>query len=135
MIFNKYQKKQAIDYVNSLFYKDKTVNIVEVANKRNLNQNALYWLYLTCISCETGNDKDLLHDYFRFKFLPVTNETFNGKELTKLTSTTKLDKKNFNEYLDKLVVYCLDELDIILPNPEDKNFETFYSTYSNYGIK
>lgn len=40
-----------------------------LGENRTLSQNSLYWLWLTCIESETGNDKDILHVFLREKFL------------------------------------------------------------------
>ena len=38
--------------------------------RRSLNQNKLYWLWLTAVEVETGNSRDYLHDIFKTRFLP-----------------------------------------------------------------
>ena len=49
--------------------------------KRSVSQNALYWLWLTCMESETGHDTDDLHDYFCQRYLGQLRHTlFAGTE-------------------------------------------------------
>ena len=43
-------------------HKTYTVEITEKKPVRTVSQHKLYWLWLTCLSFETGNDKDDLHE-------------------------------------------------------------------------
>ena len=47
--------------------------------RRSNDQNALAWLWFTCIAEETGSSKDDVHDHYCMKFLrrPIV---FNGRE-------------------------------------------------------
>lgn len=54
---------------------------------RSFSQNRLYWLWLTCIMVETGNDKDWLHRFFGEKYLPVDQRLVFGKPINKPVST------------------------------------------------
>ena len=132
MIFEKNQKIEAIKFIDNLFAQDKRVTIVITKEKRTLDQNRLYWLWLSCIAKETGNDKDDLHEYFIYKYLnPELIQVFE-KMIYKRLSTTQLDTKQFTEYLNKIQIFANTELAIELPNPEDKKFEEFYEYYKNY---
>lgn len=56
------------------------VKIEPPLNKRSLGQNNLYWLYMTDIVKETGNDdRYALHEHFKQKFL------FLGEKQVKFT--------------------------------------------------
>lgn len=86
---------------------------------RSLSQNNYYWLYLTIVANETGNDIDEMHRFFKGKFLPVSPVVLHfkdGKEFSynKLTSTTELSKAEFGEYLDKICAMT----GIPLPDPQ-----------------
>ena len=132
MIFEKNQKIEAIKFIDNLFAQDKRVTIVITKEKRTLDQNKLYWLWLSCIAKETGNDKDDLHEYFIYKYLnPELVQVFE-KMIYKRLSTTQLDTKQFTEYLNKIQVFANTELAIELPNPEDKKFAEFYEYYKDY---
>lgn len=97
---------------------------------RSIQSNKLYWLWLNCIAEETGNDSDILHEYFKNKYLKkYYSECFESQLLITIT-TTKLDNKQFWEYLEKIKMFASTELNIILPEPKDKEFEEFLSYYS-----
>ena len=132
MIFDKNKKIEAIEYIDSLFAQDKRVTIVITKEKRTLDQNRLYWLWLTCIAQNTGNDKDNLHEFFILKYLqPELIQVFE-KLIYKRLSTTLLDTRRFTEYLNKIQLFANTELAIELPNPEDLKFAEFYEYYKNY---
>ena len=108
--------------------KDYTIDIILRRKIRSISQNSLYWLWLTCIEFETGNNRDELHDYFKHKFLtPVEVEVF-GEKIMRWTTTEK-DTLRFKEYLDKIQIFASTELFITLPDPEDKYWQEFYSFY------
>jgi len=132
MIFEKNQKIEAIKFIDNLFAQDKRVTIVITKEKRTLDQNKLYWLWLSCIAKETGNDKDDLHEYFIYKYLnPELVQVFE-KMIYKRLSTSTLDTKQFTGYLNKIQIFANTELAIELPNPEDKKFAEFYEYYKDY---
>lgn len=99
--------------------------------KRSLSQNALYWLWLSCISDETGNDKDNLHCYYSNMFLPNIYILVFSETMIKPKSTTELDTAEFTVYLEKIRIHAA-EWNVILPLPVDKNFEEFYAKYQGY---
>ena len=132
MIFDKNRKIEAIKFIDNLFAQDKRVTIVITKEKRTLDQNRLYWLWLSCIAKETGNDKDDLHEYFIYKYLnPELIQVFE-KMIYKRLSTSTLDTKQFTKYLNKIQVFANTELAIELPNPEDLKFAEFYEYYKDY---
>lgn len=69
-------------------------------------QNNFYWLYLTFLMNDCGlKDEylnvDELHDTLKATFLSRRINR-NGLEITKVGSTTELDKLAFGEYFDKI---------------------------------
>ena len=105
--------------------------VVEVLQKnphRTISQNSLYWLWLTCIEEETGNDRNDLHEIFKKKFLLPTEIEIFGEKILKYTTTDK-DTLQFKMYLDKIQAFASTELSITLPDPEDQYWEQFYSYY------
>jgi hypothetical protein len=126
-------KVKVIAYIEKLTEgKTYSVSISQKREVRTLPQNKLYWLWMRCISDETGNDKDDLHEFFKTKFLgsvptQVLNEVFD-----KPRSTTKLNTKQFTNYLDLIQSFASAELGIILPNPEDLYFADFYERYKDF---
>ena len=66
---------------------------------RSMPQNRLYWLYITQIADDTGNDKDTLHRLFSGKFLGDGIIEAFGEKAHKVKSTTSLTKSEFCEYM------------------------------------
>lgn len=106
------------------------IRITKVSTKRTCPQNRLYRLWLACIADETGNDANDLHFFFKSKFLVVKMGEVFGEKFTKELTTTKLNTKEFTDYLEKINVFASD-LGINLPDPEDMGFSEFYETYNN----
>ena len=130
-VVNEQTKKAAISYVEKLpDGKRYDVSVTLHRNRRSIPQNSLYWLWLGCISCETGNETEDLHNYFKDRFLSRKVEIF-GDEYNTGTSTKKLNTAEFTAFLDKVQQFAAGE-GIILPNPEDLYFEQFYQQYKDF---
>jgi hypothetical protein len=97
-----------------------TIEVKRVRKPRSLSQNALYWLWLEIISKDTGYDPEELHSTFKSMFL-----TDRTQKLPLVRSTSKLNKIQFGQYLDKIQRQA-SELGIILPSPED-----YYEEFGN----
>lgn len=84
----------------------KTLRVELPEKVRTLPQNRYYWMYLGVIAKETGNEPEDLHTFFRQAFLPRRFIKIKGKrnthEVQDYKSTTKLNKLEFGEYLDKI---------------------------------
>ena len=120
--------------------------VVRISTKqddRTVAQNRLYWLQLGQVSKATGNSPDKLHFAFKRMFLArILARDDQGyaemckavkelktqqhpmyktiaREVTKLTSTTVLNTKQFSEYLQMIEDYVLAKLNIVLMWPDD----------------
>lgn len=107
-----------------------TVEITERRIRRTISQNGLYWLWLTCISHETGNDKDVLHEFFKHKYI-IPESKFVFGESVEVLSTTGLNTIQFKYLLDNIQIFASTELAITLPDPADKRWEEFYDYYKD----
>jgi hypothetical protein len=96
--------------------------------RRTLPLNSTYWLWLTAIANETGNDKDALHRCFSNRYLPKRIELVFGKEQEKPWSTTELDTKAFTEYME-LIQRDMAEYGIQLEWPSSPLFDQFFEHY------
>jgi hypothetical protein len=103
------------------------VSISLQREKRSINQNALYWLWVACICEDTGNSKQTVHRELGMKYLPH----ISGKLGVEPISTTSLDTLKMKNYLDEVCLWGAEYLGIILPNPEDKYWAEFYDKYKN----
>ena len=107
------------------------VTIKRHRERRSLDQNCLYFLWLACIADETGHSKDDLHEYFKQQFLGFEQRAVLNKRVYLNPSTATLNMKQFSEYLDNIQVFANSELGILLPNPQDLEFNQFYERYKN----
>lgn len=101
------------------------VEIKPYKKSRSLEQNSLYWMWLTVIRDHvrdtTGKvyGTEDLHDLFRDMFLPKTETRFKDRVLIRPKSTTKLTVGEMAEYLGQIEMYCADRLGLMLPRPEE----------------
>ena len=132
-ILKRGDKEKVIDYIGKLpDEKRYKVDIKSIREVRSPDQNQLYWLWLTCISDETGNDKDTLHEHFKDVYLGSKERIVFNRSISIRHTTTKLDTKEFAAYLDRIQTFANTELGIVLPNPEDLIWADFYSHYKDY---
>lgn len=96
----------------------RTFRLEMMKTTRTLSQNAFYWLYLSVIERETGNNANDLHELFKRILLPPRYLTVLGKEIKIPASTASLSKSEFSEYMDKICA----ETNVPIPNPVDAGF-------------
>lgn len=70
---------------------------------RSLEQNNLYWELLSNVQEACGQDSDSLHEFFKSKFLVDRSGKFPV-----IGSTTKLNKAQFSQYIEKIRLFLLD---------------------------
>lgn len=105
-----------------------TVTVAPEKSPRSTDQNALMWLWFTCISNETGTPIQVVHDYYCSKFLRrIVN--WNGTDRTVVEGTSKLSKERMSVFMNNVQADALSEFGIRLPLPEDKYYEEFCATY------
>lgn len=104
------------------------VSVAKGGSRRSISQNRLYWMWLNCISSDTGNDVSTLHHFFAVKFLEVTHSNVFGRDVVMPVSTAELDAERFSRYLDSIQAFASD-YGIILPQPSDLYFEAFVDKY------
>lgn len=93
--------------------------IEKFVTRRSQPMNRLYWFYLGVLSDETGNDVDVLHDLFKYKFLTRETIVVKGKSgehvLERIPSTASLDSLTFTNYLSRIEAFT----GIPIPRIED----------------
>lgn len=104
------------------------LKIERYTEPRTLSQNALMWLWFTCIEQETGTDKQDVHDYYCNRFLRRT-AIIKGKETVIAGSTSKLNTLQMTDFMNKVQADAAAELGITLPLPADRFFEEFINEY------
>lgn len=106
------------------------LKIERYVEPRTLSQNALMWLWFTCIERETGTDKQDVHDYYCNTFLR-RRTIIKGRETVVAGSTSKLNTLQMTEFMNKVKADAAAELGIILPLPEDVFYHEFINEYKD----
>jgi len=105
------------------------ITIDKLRDKRTDRQRRLYWKWIGIIGDEIGYDKDELHDALREKFLPWSEVDIIGKRVKRLTSTGKLSVGKMSQYMCDVDRFAAQELSILLPHPEDVEYEKWAREY------
>lgn len=106
-----------------------TITIKKASEKRSISQNDLMWMWLQCISNETGTPKDDIYMYYCKKFLMKTVTIGNRMERI-YTTSSKLNTLEMTNFLNQIQADAQTELGITLPLPEDRFFECFYQQFN-----
>jgi len=84
---------------------------------RTLPQNSLYWgCYIKIIADHLGYFPDELHEEFKSMFNPKDSKFQPGKKIA--GTTTRMNRKDFTEYLEKIKIWAMREQNISLPEIE-----------------
>ena len=86
-------------------------NSIVTENGKLPKQNRLWWLYVSILSKETGNDKNEMHELLKSKFMPFA------------TSTTELTQKQFADIVNEIIKWSAEYLNVILPYEDTENPE------------
>ncbi len=151
---NKYKAQLADEYYNKLKEKGAYIELREVKLKRNLDQNGLYWLWLSCIQHETGYEKEQLHFLYRANYLQKPDEKIEkilqvelwhrikrlisefvyfeglGDIINIISySTTDLETDEFAGYMTKIKQHAKTFFNVTLLSLDEQNFTEFYREY------
>lgn len=106
------------------------LSISRQEQRRSLSQNALMWLWFTCISRETGQPIQDIHDYYCTKFLKREIVIFTGENVEVTGGTKNLNTAEFTRFMDSVQADAATELGIMLPLPSDIGYEDFVDEFS-----
>jgi hypothetical protein len=101
------------NYLKTLEGKEIELRIEKRKRNRTISQNSYYWLILTFIGDQVGEDPEVLHNTFKAMFLKG-----QGKKFPIVRSTTSLDTIEFVEYIEK-IARKMTEYGIALPEPDE----------------
>ena len=76
--------------------KQYSLEFKELRPQRTLTQNSLYWLWLSAIEIETGNDRNDLHELFKQMFLNCQEVPIFGMTIHKYSSQNQVVEKQLN---------------------------------------
>lgn len=153
----KFKRDAAEKYFKRLVHKEALIELREVKIKRSIDQNSLYWLWLTAIQHETGLIKEQLHLLYRFNFIPKSDEHVTKIIITELWSkakrqllafhyfdgledfidlishsTTDLDTAQFAKYLESIKTHASAQMGVELLTQDQENFLEFAKEYNQY---
>ena len=120
-----YAPKDLNKRVERLNGKEVTVTIQEKLNNRTTKQNSYYWAVVDMIAGtirEAGQNItiDEVHELLKSKF-NTKEVSYKGNKLHDLgESTTDLNTAEFNEYILKIKVWCLEFLSLEIPDPGEQ---------------
>jgi hypothetical protein len=95
------------------------VVIRKAKSKRNLAQNALYWRWMEYLQDEIGETKEMLHLYFKHKYLKRDDISVLGQQVPVEVTTTKLSVKEFTDYLQNIELFVMDKMGYSFPVCDD----------------
>tara|TARA_R100000781_G_scaffold22504_1_gene16721 strand:+ start:61 stop:444 length:384 start_codon:yes stop_codon:yes gene_type:complete len=110
---------------NERSFKDKLIEFegkeVEIrikvrTNNRSKEQNSLYWKWINILSNETGFQVEEMHELVKYKFLQRNIVNNDGVEEVILKSTTTLTVSEFNKFMNDILYWSNDTLNINLPS-------------------
>ena len=110
---------------NERSFKDKLIEFegkeVEIrikvrSNNRSKEQNSLYWKWINILSNETGFQVEEMHELVKYKFLQRNVVNNDGVEEVILKSTTTLTVSEFNKFMNDVLYWSNENLNINLPS-------------------
>ena len=89
---------------------------------RSKQQNAYYWVIMKLVGDYFGYTDEEMHEYFKGEFLTPNESLVMGAEITIYPTTTKLNTKEFNEYLELIARFCAEQ-GFVVPPPIAYGYE------------
>jgi hypothetical protein len=104
------------------------LEIKKSKNVRSLSQNRFYWgVVLPIMSDFFGYSNEEMHQICATTYLRYEKD---GKEFTK--STTKLDTKEFETYIEKIRQWAMSEYGVHIPTPNEVTEEMYIELQRKY---
>lgn len=105
------------------------ITVRQYQDKRTRSQNNLYWRWLGVLAQElsssaAAHSKDDMHDLMRHKFLGYEDVQIGDELVSRLTSTTQLQKQEMSEYMQKVEAWATD-MGVLLPIPADNEYAKY----------
>lgn len=113
-------KQKLIDVLRNL-KGTKLIKIEKYSKKRSNPQNRYYWgVVLKYLSEITGFSVSEMHDVLKAKFLPYERANRVTSEVVQFgRSTTELNTLQYEEFLEQVRIWALNELDCLIPLPNE----------------
>lgn len=90
------------------------IELVPHRNKRSPEQNALLWAIYARMAEGTGHTSKEIHAAMKLKFLPQKWIRVGDEEVKIPASSTKLDVKEFSDFVEQVQSFAAQELGIVV---------------------
>ena len=115
-------RQRAIDFIRDLpIDKPHKMEVKLHRKKRTLNQNSLYWKWMTILGDETGHSAEEMHIICLQKFAPVKLIEAFGT-VSAMRSSSAMNTAEMSDYMTQIMAMGV-EFDIQLPTPQDLGYE------------
>jgi hypothetical protein len=120
--FAKKDKKESLwKILRTLKERKYAIEIKQYREGRSNPQNRYYWgVVLSLLSNHTGFTPEEMHETLKQKFLFTFKPLPTGEEIKIPGSTADLDTAQFEEYLEHVKRFAIQELDVLIPDPNSE---------------
>lgn len=96
--------------------------------KRSISQNSYLHLIFSFIAdyWNTWYSADDIKEIMKSKFLRTYSEKF---KTTYIKKTSQLNSKELTDFIENIRIFCLEFLDLKIPNPEEKRMLDYYNSF------
>lgn len=124
IIHNEADKDKAQRHIKALCMdKPWQMELKPYKKNRSLSQNKLYFMWMKVIGDEIGYTSEEMHAIMADKFLTTEFVEYAGNKIKRDKSTSRLNTKEFTEYLENIDRWSAGEMGIVLPSPSDLYYE------------
>lgn len=139
MIFhtaNLFEREKAKVYFNRLVAQKKDIEVKErrMPDKRTLDQNALFHLWVSVIADELGyTDKEACKRDVKRSILGMKEDMnrITGEVIQVDYRTSEMTVSELSSFMDKMKAWAHTDLGIYLPYWRDPGYEEMYQQYKN----
>jgi hypothetical protein len=118
-----FNKKEFNEYMSKLEDGNYSLEVKKIKNPRSLAQNRYYWFICGLLAEKFKIENDKVHELLKYLFL--RHEEWSdvaGVSIVSLKSTTDLNTKEFEEFLDRIRKWSLEEYNFVIPIPNETEY-------------
>jgi hypothetical protein len=109
------------NYIRTLQDGVYAVTVKEYKSKRSLEQNALYWKWISIIGNDLGYHKNEMHEaLLEHLSIPYTFKGIDGKVKQKQLRTSMMNTQQMSDYMFAVEQFAAEQ-SINLPRPDENN--------------
>ncbi len=119
-------KDEIIEFLKNA--KDWNYICKEYRRKRSISQNSYLHLIFSFIAdyWNTWYSADDIKEIMKSKFLRTYSEKF---KTTYIKKTSQLNSKELTDFIENIRIFCLEFLDLKIPDPEEKRMLDYYNSF------